>query len=162
MPDPVETATSAQLRALDHPMRHRIWREVGADGATVSQLTHRLATNKGNVAHHVKVLVAADLLAPGRTRTVRGGTEQYYVRTAGRLRLSGEAGEARDATRAMLASISEEVQAATDPLLNHRTLRLTRPQAEALARHLDRVVHELEPAGDRETSYGVLVSVYRR
>lgn len=159
MTDLSELTTDAQLRAFAHPMRQRIWREVGMDGATVSQLTNRLGTNKGNVAHHVKVLVAAGLIAPGRTRTVRGGTEQYYVRTAPRLRL---AGDARDATRAMFASIAEEVQAAPAPLLNHRTIRLTRAQAEALARHLDRVVNELEPADARETSYGVLVSVYPR
>ncbi|WP_122818269.1 winged helix-turn-helix domain-containing protein [Nocardioides pantholopis] len=159
MTDPVETATPAQLRAFDHPMRHRIWRAVGREGATVSQLAHRLATNKGNVAHHVKVLVASGLLAPGPTRTVRGGTEQYYLATTPQLRL---AGDTRDATRAMLASVADEVAAAPDPLLNHRTVRLTRRQAEALARHLDRVVTELEPAGEREPSYGVLVSVYPR
>ncbi|MFC7492612.1 MULTISPECIES: helix-turn-helix domain-containing protein [unclassified Nocardioides] len=157
--DPDQSATDAQLRAFAHPMRQRIWREVGRDGATVSQLTHRLATNKGNVAHHVKVLVAAGLLAPGRTRTVRGGTEQYYVTTARRIRLGTGAGAAR---RAMFAVVADEVEAARDPLLNHRTIRLTRAQAEALARHLDRVVTELEPASDRETSYGVLVSVYPR
>ena len=159
MTDPLELATDAQLRAFAHPLRHRIWRDVGPEGATVSQLTHRLRTNKGNVAHHVKVLVAAGLLAPGRTRTVRGGTEQYYVTTAPRLRLTGEVS---DATRAMFASIAEELDAADDPLVNHRTIRLTRPQAEALARHLDRVVNELEPAGEREAAYGVLVSVYPR
>ena len=159
MTEPIQTATDAQLRAFSHPMRHRIWREVGTDGATVSQLTNRLGTNKGNVAHHVKVLVGAGLLRPGPTRTVRGGTEQYYVRTAPRLRL---AGDARDAARAMFDSIADEVAAAPDPLFNHRTLRLTPHQAQALARHLERVVDELEPAGDREASYGVLVSVYRR
>ncbi len=62
----------------------------------------------------------------------------------------------------MFATIAEEVDAATEPLVNHRTVRLTRRQAEALTRHLERVVHELEPAGEREASYGVLVSVYRR
>jgi len=157
--DAPQPATAAQLRAFDHPMRHRIWREVGQDGATVSQLTNRLATNKGNVAHHVKVLVAAGLLAPSHTRTVRGGTEQYYLRTAGRLRLDGDD---RAAVRAMFDSIGDELEAAPDPLFNHRTVRLTRPQAEALTRHLERVLDELAPAGEREASYGVLVSVYRR
>jgi predicted transcriptional regulator len=156
--DPLELATGAQLRAFAHPMRHRIWREVGRDGATVSQLANRLATNKGNVAHHVKVLVEVGLLAPGPRRTVRGGTEQYYVTTASRLSVAGD----RGATRAMFASVAEEVEAAPDPLVNHRTIRLTRTQAEALARHLDRVVNDLEPAGERETRYGVLVSVYPR
>jgi DNA-binding transcriptional ArsR family regulator len=157
--DPIETTTATQLRAFAHPMRHRIWREVPAEGITVSQLTHRLATNKGNVAHHVKVLVAAGLLAPSHTRTVRGGTEQYYVRTASRLRLDGDD---RAAIRAMFDSIGDELEAAPDPLFNHRTVRLTRPQAEALTRHLERVLDELKPAGEREASYGVLVSVYRR
>ncbi|GAA4693907.1 winged helix-turn-helix domain-containing protein [Nocardioides conyzicola] len=158
MTEPVPVATAAQVRAFDHPMRHRIWREVSTGGATVSQLTNRLGTNKGNVAHHVKVLVAAGLLAPSHTRTVRGGTEQYYVTAVPRLRLP----DGTDATRAMFATIAEEVDAAREPLVNHRTLRMTRVQAEALTRHLERVVHELEPAGEREASYGVLVSVYRR
>lgn len=62
----------------------------------------------------------------------------------------------------MLASVAEELRQSHKPLLNHRTVRLTRTQAEALARHLDRVVNELAPAGPREATYGVLVSVYRR
>ena len=159
MTDSPDLATAAQLQAFAHPMRQRIWREVAQDGATVSQLTNRLATNKGNVAHHVKVLVAAGLLAPSRTRTVRGGTEQYYVSTASRLRLDGDD---RAAIRAMFDSIGDELEADPDPLLNHRTIRLTARQAKALADHLDRVTVELEPAGEREASYGVLVSVYRR
>src|SRR6478736_804033 len=160
MTDAPDLATAAQLRAFAHPTRQRIWREVGADGATVSQLSHRLATNKGNVAHHVKVLVAAGLLAPSRTRTVRGGTEQYYVATSRRLRLEG--GDVREARQAMFAMIAEELEADPDPLLNYRTVRLTRRQARTLADHLDRVTVELEPAGEREASYGVLVGVYRR
>ncbi|MEP9361349.1 helix-turn-helix domain-containing protein [Nocardioides sp. CN2-186] len=159
MTDPTQIASPAQLQAFSHPMRVRIWREVGPDGATVSQLTNRLATNKGNVAHHVKVLVAAGLLAPSRTRTVRGGTEQYYVATSRKLKLAGEVREAR---HAMFAVVAEELEADPDPLLNYRTIRLTRRQAKALAEHLDRVTVELEPAGEREASYGVLVSVYRR
>ena len=106
----------------------------------------------------MKVLVGAGLLEPSRTRTVRGGTEQYYVASVPRLRLP----DGTDATRAMFATIADEVDAAREPLVNHRTLRLTARQAEALSRHLERVVAELEPAGEREASYGVLVSVYRR
>ncbi|PJI93541.1 winged helix-turn-helix domain-containing protein [Luteimicrobium subarcticum] len=159
MTDDTERTTPAQVAALGHPMRSRIWREVGSEGATVSQLANRLVTNKGNVAHHVKVLVAAGLLAPGRTRTVRGGTEQYYVTVASRLVLDDRA---TDATLALLGSVAEEIAAAREPLLNHRTIRLTRRQADALVRHLDRVITELEPAGEREASYGVLVSVYAR
>lgn len=150
--------TAQQAAALAHQLRHRIWREIDPGGSTVSQLTHRLATNKGNVAHHVKVLVDAGLVRKDRTRTVRGGTEQYYVRTADRIWIEAD----DDAARAMFSVVADEIVRARDPLLNHRTLRLTRAQAEALARHLDRVVNELEPAAERERRYGVLVSVYPR
>lgn len=158
MEPPITVATAAQTQALAHPTRHRIWREVGSEGATVSQLTHRLKINKGNVAHHVKVLVDVGLLRPDRTRTVRGGTEQYYVKLVTRLSVEHD----ESATRAMLASIADEMVAADDPMINHRTIRLTRRQARALAEHLDRVVNDLSPAGADEPSYGVLVSVYRR
>jgi len=141
-------------------MRHRIWREIGRDGATISQLTHRLATNKGNVAHHLKVLVAAGLVAKGTTRTVRGGTEQYYVHTSRRLRF--DAGDSGTSTVAMLSSVADEVTQDPSPLLSLRTVRMTRKQADALARHLDSILKTLEPAGPREASYGVLVGVYRQ
>ena len=160
MDDDLEITTPAQMKALAHPMRHRIWRELGTEGATISQLTHRLETNKGNVAHHLGVLVASGLARKGRSRTVRGGTEQYYLRTAARLRFG--AGDDGEATAAMLGSVGAEIQRAKRPLLTHRAVRLTRVQAEALGRHLEKVVDELEPAGPREASYGVLVSVYRR
>jgi len=158
--DELDASSPAQLHALSHPTRVRLWREMGADGATISQLAHRLPTNKGNVAHHLGVLVDAGLARKGRTRTVRGGTEQYYERTARRLHFG--AGDGGEATVALLESVAQELGRASRPLLNHRVLRLTRQQAVALARHLDTVVDQLEPAPEPETSYGVLVSVYPR
>jgi predicted ArsR family transcriptional regulator len=157
--DLLEITTPEQARALAHPTRHRLWREIDAAGATISQLANRLSTHKGNVAHHLGVLERAGLVRKGRTQTVRGGTEQYYVRTARRLRFDDNDGAA---TAAMLTSVGEEIIRARKPLLNHRTLRLTRRQAEALTRHLEHVVDQLEPAGPGEARYGVLVSVYRR
>lgn len=157
MEPPITQATPAQVQALAHPTRHRIWRSSGSEGATVSQLSHRLKVNKGNVAHHVKVLVGVGLLRPDRTRTVRGGTEQYYVTTARRISVDDD----QDAVRAMFASIAEDLVGAEAPLINHRTIRLTRRQAQALAEHLDRVVNELHPASSNEPAHGVLVSVYQ-
>lgn len=159
MEHPVTQATPEQISALTHPTRHRIWRETGSEGATVSQLTQRLRINKGNVAHHLRVLVDVGLLRPDRTRTVRGGTEQYYVRTTdGRLSVSND----QSATRAMLSSIVDDMVGADRLLLVHRTIRLTRHQARALADHLDRVVDDLPPAGRDEPTFGVLASVYRQ
>lgn len=142
-------------RALSHPTRHRLLLELGT-GATISQLAHRLEINKGSVSHHLAVLVDAGLVRRDRTRTVRGGTEQYYVKTAQKIEFGG------DALPGMLANLNRELAADPDALLNHRILHLTRRQAEHLSRHLDQVVHGLEPAGEREPTFGVVVSVYRR
>ena len=83
---PLEVATAAQLKAMAHPLRNRVLFALGPDGATVSQLATRLRTNKGNVAHHLAVLERAGLARRGRTRTVRGGTEQYWERAARKIR----------------------------------------------------------------------------
>jgi len=155
---PITRTTPGQTQALSHPTRHRIWRAAGSEGATVSQLTHRLGINKGNVAHHVKVLVEVGLLRPDRTRTVRGGTERYYVTTSRRIAVDDDG----DAVRAMFGSVADDVVGADDPLINLRSIRLTRHQARALAEHLDRVIDELRPAGPDEPRYGVLVSLYRQ
>lgn len=159
MPGQTHSTSAVQVAALTNPLRHKIWRAVDEDGATVSQLTNRLRTNKGNVAHHVKVLVDAGLLARGRSRTVRGGTEQYYVRTATRVKITGDHGPA---TRAMIESVTDEIADDPNALLNHRTVRMSRQQAIALARHLDQVVTDLPPANPGEQTYGVMVSVYRK
>src|SRR5689334_5850869 len=134
-------------------MRHRLLQEVGADGATISQLANRIRTNKGNVAHHLGVLVDAGLLRRGRTRTVRGGTEQYFERVAQRIRFEG--GPDGSATTAMMQTLTENLVGDPQALFNHRILRMTRRQAEAVARHLDETVHGLIPAGAREPTYGV-------
>jgi DNA-binding transcriptional ArsR family regulator len=155
--DLVDATGPVYAKALAHPTRHRLLLELGDGGATISQLANRLTTNKGNVAHHLNVLVQAGLVRRGPTRTVRGGTEQYFVRAARRFEFE----QAPDALAAMMSNLTDELAADQQALLNHRVLRLTRRQAAALAAHLEAVVDDLEPAGEREARYGVIVSVYR-
>ena len=157
MTDLMDATGPAYAKAMGHPTRHRLLLELTDGGATISQLANRLTTNKGNVAHHLSVLVQAGLVRRGPTRTVRGGTEQYFVRAARRFRFD----HTPDALSAMMTNLTEELAADPDALLNHRVLRLTRRQAAGLAAHLDAIVAELEPAGDREARYGVVVSVFR-
>ena len=57
-------ATPEQFRALGHPMRHRLLLALGQGEATISQLAAALGSNKGNIAHHLKVLTAAGLVRP--------------------------------------------------------------------------------------------------
>ncbi|WP_229669713.1 ArsR/SmtB family transcription factor [Microlunatus endophyticus] len=156
IPPLIDTSDPASMRALSHPTRHRLLAALGDGQATISQLTNRLAINKGNVAHHLGVLVDAGLVRKGPTRTVRGGTEQYYLRAHSRLDVTGD-----EPARAMLDNLTAQILADASARLNHRVLRLTARQAIALADHLDSVVHHLAPAPEREERYGVLVGVYR-
>lgn len=159
--DILDVTETDQLRALGHPARMRLLLSVGADGATLSQLATRLGTNKGNVAHHLAVLEKAGLVRRGRTRTVRGGTEQYFERVARRIRTPGGAASSGH-TAAMLATVADEVDAAPgDPLLHLRRLRMTQPQAAALGAHLDRLVADLPDGRASDPLHSVLVGLYR-
>lgn len=142
---------------MQHPSRNRLLLALGEE-ATVSQLAARLRMNKGNVAHHLRVLADVGLAEVRRTRTVRGGTERYWGRTAPHLRTPGGA---RGHTAAMLAAVAAEVDsAAGETLLHLRHVRLTSVQAEALKRHLDDLVGGLAQGASHSPSYGVLVSLY--
>lgn len=156
----LEIRTARQAHALAHPARHRLLAALGDGEATVSQLSHRLATNKGNVAHHLGQLARAGLVRRGRTQTVRGGTEQYFVKVAERITFHG--GSDRSVTQAMMQDLADQFGADRDALLHHRVVRLTAQQAAALRSHLDDVLHDLQPAPAKEQTYGVVVGVYRR
>ena len=96
----------------------------------------------------------------GRTRTVRGGTEQYFERAARRLRTPG--GTASGHTAALLAAVADEVDAAPgDPLLHLRRLRMPPARATELAGHLDRLVASLPEGRGSDPVYSVLVAAYR-
>lgn len=135
---------------------------LGGDGggATVSQLARLLETNKGNVAHHLGVLERAGLVRRGRSARVRGGTEQYFTRTARRLRVPHDS--RGEHTTAMLQGVAQQIdRAPEDSLLNLRRLRLTPAQAHGLADHLERLIDGHPEAGPTGATYGVLVSVFQ-
>lgn len=160
-PDEQLTITSAgQYRALGHPLRHRLLFALGQHPATISQLATALGSHKGNIAHHLKVLREAGLVAVTHTQQVRGGTEQYYQRTARRLEFPGDRGTAHAGV--MLQAVADEMAtAAAEPLLVLRNIRLTADQARRLASTLDDLVGGLEDAGHGSARYGVLVGVYQ-
>lgn len=160
-PDEVlEVSTAAQFKALGHPFRQRLLFALGERPATISQLAVALRAQKGNVAHHLKVLREAGMVRVAYTRQVRGGTEQYYQNAARRIRL---ADNALAPTAAMLGAVAEEIAAAeSDPLLTLRHVRLTAAQAERLTATLTELLETTEDAGTGHPRYGVLLSVYRQ
>lgn len=143
-----------QHRALSHPLRHRVLMTLRAEPATISGLARRLDVRKGSVAHHLGVLVRAGMVRPAERRQVRGGTEQYYEIAVGRILTSGS-GE----MTALLAAVAAEVEAAPDPLLHLRHVRLTDQQAQQLRAALEVIMHEL-PTSPEGGTHGVLVALY--
>jgi Helix-turn-helix domain len=71
-----------ELRAMADPLRSGILDLVLERAATVSELAAAMDRPKSTVAHHVGVLVAADMLKVVRTRRVRAIDERFYGRTA--------------------------------------------------------------------------------
>ena len=149
-------STPAQFKALGHPTRHRLLLALRQGDATISQLAAALGTNKGNVAHHLKVLTGAGLVRPAGTRQVRGGTERYYRRSTRRLEYDDEATTAV-AFRALAAEIAA---AEPDPLLVLRSIRLTAEHARQLHETL-RSLAELDDDGGGHQRYGLIIGLYQ-
>jgi DNA-binding transcriptional ArsR family regulator len=147
--------TPEQFRALGHPLRHRLLLALG-HGEAISQLAAALGSNKGNIAHHLKVLTAAGLVSPAGTRQVRGGTERYHRRSARRLEYDDEATTAV-AFRALAAEIAA---AEPDPLLVLRSVRLTAEHARQLRETL-RTIAELDDDGAGHQRYGMIIGLYQ-
>ena len=154
--DVLAVTDARQFKALGHPTRHRLLFALGQGDATISQLAAALGSNKGNVAHHLKVLAEAGLVRPSGTRQVRGGTEQYFRRVARALSY-GDAATTEVALRAIAAEIAG---AGPDPFLVHRTLRLTAEHAAALLAVLREVAHSAGD-GESESRYSVLLGFYQ-
>jgi DNA-binding transcriptional ArsR family regulator len=154
--DVAAVTTPEQFKALGHPMRHRLLFALGQGQATISQLATALGSNKGNIAHHLKVLADAGLVRPAGTRQVRGGTEQYYRRAARGLKFDDAA-----TTEVTFRALAAEIAAAEpEPFLALRTLRLTAEHAEQLAATLRDLADQAEDAVD-QPRYGLLLGLYQ-
>ena len=154
--DVAAVTTPEQFKALGHPMRHRLLFALAQGEATISQLAVALGSNKGNIAHHLKVLTGAGLVLPAATRAVRGGTEQYYRRASPGLRYD-DAATTQTAFRALAAEIAA---AEPDPFLVLRTIRLSPARAEELAATLRELSEQAED-GPGQPRYGMVLGLYR-
>src|SRR5689334_6669869 len=109
----MRVATPAQFKAMAHPLRQRLLFAL-IHPATISQLATAMGSQKGNIAHHLKVLTEAGMVRMVATRTVRGGTERYYQRTARRYDLGDE--QAMAHTPLLVRAVADELAgAAAEP-----------------------------------------------
>jgi DNA-binding transcriptional ArsR family regulator len=156
----MRVSTPEQYAALGHPLRLRLLFALGQQPATISGLAAALGTNKGNVAHHLKVLCDAGLLRPAYERRVRGGTERYFVRSARRFDFAGEGAAAQ--TALAMQTVGEEMAAApVEPYVTLRHIRLNHAQVEELTTALDRLAAQLTEAPDTEPRYGLVLGLYQ-
>jgi DNA-binding transcriptional ArsR family regulator len=158
--DVLEIRAPEQFAALAHPLRQRLLFALGHQPATISRLAARLDAKKGNVAHHVKVLREAGLIHVAETRRVRGGTEQYYQRTARHMVVAEPQAAG---TAAMLAAVAQELDLSpVEPDLTLRHLRLSPAKARELGEALAKLVDDAEEDAEEQPVHGVLVALYRQ
>jgi DNA-binding transcriptional ArsR family regulator len=152
----VAVTTPEQFKALGHPTRHRLLFALGQGEATISQLAAALGSNKGNISHHLKILAAAGLVQAAGTRTVRGGTEQYYRRAFVTLTYD-DAASTEAALRALAAEIASAQPA---PFMMLRGLRLSPEHAQQLTATLRDLAEQADDGGDHPR-YGLLLGLYQ-
>lgn len=70
------------LRALRHPLRRHILREIADDKAvSPRELSNRLRQPLSNVSYHVRVLAECRAITLVRTRPARGSVQHFYRST---------------------------------------------------------------------------------
>lgn len=69
------------LKAIGHPLRHRLLLAYNAGVASPNQLANRLEEPLGNVAYHTRILVDLDAIELVDTAQRRGATEHFYRAT---------------------------------------------------------------------------------
>ncbi len=144
------------LKALADPLRTRILSLLSRETLCTTHLMEETGARQTNLSNHLRVLREAGLVHLESTRQVRGGTEQYFKRTAQRMQYDNG-----DATKAMLTAVGDEVLTdESDPLLLIRNVRLNRGQAERLRLALEEMVHGQEDEEDG-SRYAVMVALYR-
>jgi len=152
-----EIRSPEQFKALGHPMRHRLLFALGQREATISQLAVELHSNKGNVAHHLKVLADAGLVTVAARRPVRGGTEVYYRRSTPAIEFADP-----DTTAIALRAIVDEIATAVaTPVLTLRNVRLSPSQVARLTAVLEELARDTDDAGPEHPRYGLLVGLYQ-
>ncbi|GIF62162.1 hypothetical protein Ais01nite_01970 [Asanoa ishikariensis] len=157
---PAQTLETRHFKALSHPMRHRLLFALGEKPATTSQLAASFATRKGNIAHHLRVLLEAGLVRPAGTQRVRGGVEQYYERTARAVHLPSEH-YVEHLPTAFRAIADEIATAQEEPVLVLRYLHLSPDQAARITETLNAIAHETQDAGADHPRYGVLLGLFQ-
>jgi len=153
-----------ELRAMADPLRTTILDLLTERAATVGELAAAVNRPKSTVAHHVAVLVDAQMLKVVRTRRVRAIDERFYGRTA-RIFYVGTISQeqARELTNYLAVAAAESGPAhdADDMRAIMRHARIPRELAAEFWDRVFQLTHEftrLPRSGD--TVYGFVAGLY--
>lgn len=167
LPETVQATTRAQLRAIADPLRSTLLDLVLERAATVAELAAAVDRPKSTIAHHVNVLVEAEMLRVVRTRRVRAIDERYYGRTGrtiyvGVVRRPGDT-ETPVCINGLSVAAAESVAAHEADRL-YTTIRHARIPAQSASEFWQRVealireFTQLPRSGD--TVYGLVAGLY--
>jgi DNA-binding transcriptional ArsR family regulator len=148
-----------QFKALADPLRRRIIDLATERPATVAEFATALNRPPGTIAHHVKLLASAGLLAVVGTRQVRSVTEHYYGRTAPTFVMPNA--EEREAQMVEdLGRTRRRARPGEASFLGVRFLRLPDDRAGALVEEfIGRLEALAEESGEGDTVYGVMLGI---
>ena len=163
----MEVSTPRQLRAIAGPLRGTILDLLLERAATVAELAAAVKRPKSTVAHHVNVLVDAEMLRVVRTRRVRAVEERYYGRAARMFYVGVVSDPGGDKTLvhanalSVAAAESGPAHEADDLRSTVRHARITEQQAAVFWLRVDELLREfaqLQRSGD--TAYGFVAGLY--
>jgi DNA-binding transcriptional ArsR family regulator len=160
--DAVVLSSSAQLKAIANGTRSDILNLLSERAATVSQLADSLATPKGTIGYHTKVLEDAGLIRVVRTNQVRAMTEKYYGRI-GRTIVFGTVPKPDDPlwfVNDALKHMNFESESPF-PMFTSRVARIPEDHVVAFSERILEMAEEfLEIPRDGDTVYGFLAGVF--
>lgn len=153
--------TLEESRALAHPVRLRIIRELYDGPLTNNELAQRLGRGKATVLHHVRALLDTGFVEALPPRPgPRGSREQPYRGTGKSWTLAMELGAEPDAgADATLTAVLEELRSADDRLMESRAvLRLDETELDDLRGQLQSILDDF--AAREPTPGGRKVGIY--
>ena len=158
---PRRAPTLEESRALAHPVRLRVIRELYDGPLTNNELAQRLGRGKATVLHHVRVLLDTGFIEALPPRPgPRGSREQPYRGTGKSWTLAMELGPEPDSrVDATLTAVLEELRSAGDRLMESRAvLRLDETELDDLREQLQSILDDF--AAREPTTGGRKVGIY--
>ena len=163
--DTLVTSSPEQLKALGDETRLAILDMLLERSASTSDLAAALDKPKGTVAHHLNVLLQAELIQVVRTRQVRAMTEKFFGRTA-RTFLLGKGFGPGHFLRQAMAEVEHLDDQVDDDSPHHGmfTLRHARISHDRAAEYVSRLTELSDEFSgdvrDGEVVYGMLLGVF--